>query len=48
MVKPAEKQAKDIYAYIRTFKAAQPDLKNIPLLEPDGGRRFEDLEKINS
>jgi len=28
----SDKQAKDIYAYIRTFKSAQPDLKNIPLL----------------
>jgi mono/diheme cytochrome c family protein len=28
----SDKQAKDIYAYIRTFKAAQPDVKNIPLL----------------
>ena len=28
----SDKQAKDIYAFIRTFKAAQPDLKNIPLL----------------
>ena len=28
----SDKQAKDIYAYIRTFKAAQPDAKNIPLL----------------
>ena len=28
----SDKQAKDIYAYIRTFKNAQPDLKNIPLL----------------
>ena len=28
----SDKQAKDIYAYIRTFKNTQPDLKNIPLL----------------
>jgi mono/diheme cytochrome c family protein len=28
----SDKQAKDIYAYIRTFKPAPPDLKNIPLL----------------
>src|ERR1043166_4082591 len=28
----SDRQAKDIYAYIRTFKAAQPDLKDIPLL----------------
>src|SRR5215470_13492724 len=28
----SDKQAKDIYAYIRTFKAVQPDVKNIPLL----------------
>jgi len=28
----SDKQAKDIYAYIRTFKNAQPDVKNIPLL----------------
>src|SRR3989475_13107842 len=28
----SDRQAKDIYAYIRTFKNAQPDLKNIPLL----------------
>ena len=28
----SDKQAKDIYAYIRTFKAAQPEVKNIPLL----------------
>ena len=28
----SDKQAKDIYAYIRTFKPAPPDVKNIPLL----------------
>jgi mono/diheme cytochrome c family protein len=28
----SDRQAKDIYAYIRTFKAAPPDLKDIPLL----------------
>ena len=28
----SDKQAKDIYAYIRTFKNVQPDVKNIPLL----------------
>ncbi len=28
----SDKQAKDIYSYIRTFKNAQPDLKNVPLL----------------
>ena len=28
----SDKQAKDIYAYIRTFKSAQPDLKNIAVL----------------
>jgi len=28
----SDKQAKDIYAYIRTFKSAPPDYKNIPLL----------------
>jgi mono/diheme cytochrome c family protein len=28
----SDKQAKDIYAYIRTFKSAPPDSKNIPLL----------------
>ena len=28
----SDQQAKDIYAYIRTFKNAQPDSKNIPLL----------------
>jgi mono/diheme cytochrome c family protein len=28
----SDKQAKDIYAYIRTFKPAPPDLKTIPLL----------------
>jgi mono/diheme cytochrome c family protein len=28
----SDKQAKDIYAYIRTFKAAPPDPKNIPVL----------------
>jgi mono/diheme cytochrome c family protein len=28
----SDKQAKDIYAYIRTFKAAPQDSKNIPLL----------------
>src|SRR5205085_12364901 len=28
----SDKQAKDIYAYIRTFKSAPPDFKNIPLL----------------
>lgn|SRR6266850_97536 len=28
----SDKQAKDIYAYIRTFKSAPPEFKNIPLL----------------
>jgi mono/diheme cytochrome c family protein len=28
----SDKQAKDIYAYIRTFKSTAPDLKNIPTL----------------
>ena len=28
----SDKQAKDIYAYIRTFKPAPPDVKDIPLL----------------
>ncbi len=28
----SNKQAKDIYAYIRTFKSSAPDLKNIPTL----------------
>jgi mono/diheme cytochrome c family protein len=28
----SDKQAKDIYAYIRTFKAAPPDPKTIPVL----------------
>src|SRR5438105_10038610 len=28
----SDKQAKDIYAYIRTFKSAPPDFKNVPLL----------------
>lgn len=28
-----DKQAKDIYAYIRTFKSTAPDLKDIPTLE---------------
>lgn len=28
----SDKQAKDIYAYIRTFKAAPPDPKSIPVL----------------
>jgi mono/diheme cytochrome c family protein len=27
-----DKQAQDIYAYIRTFKSTAPDLKNIPTL----------------
>ena len=29
----SDKQAKDIYAYIRTFKPAQPDPKNIAVLQ---------------
>jgi len=28
----SDKQAKDIYAYIRTFKSGPPDAKNIPAL----------------
>jgi mono/diheme cytochrome c family protein len=28
----SDKQARDIYAFIRTFQPAPPDLKNIPLL----------------
>ena len=28
----SDKQAKDIYAYIRTFKSTAPDLKDIPAL----------------
>ncbi len=28
----SDKQAKDIYAYIRTFKSTAPDLKEIPVL----------------
>ena len=28
----SEKQAKDIYAYIRTFKSSAPELKDIPTL----------------
>jgi mono/diheme cytochrome c family protein len=28
----SDKQAKDIYAYIRTFKSSAPDLKDIPTL----------------
>jgi mono/diheme cytochrome c family protein len=28
----SDRQAKDIYAYIRTFKPVQPDVKNIPQL----------------
>jgi mono/diheme cytochrome c family protein len=28
----SDKQAKDIYAYIRTFKNSAPDLKDIPVL----------------
>jgi len=28
----SDKQVKDIYAYIRTFKNAPPDFKNVPLL----------------
>ena len=28
----SDKQAKDIYAYIRTFKSTAPDLKDIPTL----------------
>ena len=27
-----DKKAKDIYAYIRTFKSSAPDLKDIPTL----------------
>ena len=27
-----DKQAKDIYAYIRTFKSSSPDVKDIPTL----------------
>jgi hypothetical protein len=27
-----DRQAKDIYAYIRTFKSTSPDVKNIPAL----------------
>jgi hypothetical protein len=28
----SNKQAKDIYAFIRTFKSSAPDLKDIPAL----------------
>ena len=28
----SDRQAKDIYAYIRTFKSSAPDLKDIPVL----------------
>jgi hypothetical protein len=28
----SDKQAKDIYAYIRTFKSSAPPLKDIPTL----------------
>jgi mono/diheme cytochrome c family protein len=28
----SDRQAKDIYAYIRTFKSTAPDLKDIPTL----------------
>jgi mono/diheme cytochrome c family protein len=28
----SDKQAKDIYAYIRTFKSSAPDMKDIPTL----------------
>ena len=28
----SDKQAKDIYAYIRTFKSSAPELKDIPTL----------------
>ena len=28
----SDKQAKDIYAYIRTFKSNAPELKDIPTL----------------
>ena len=28
----SDKQAKDIYAYIRSFKSSAPDLKDIPTL----------------
>ena len=28
----SDKQAKDIYAYIRTFKSSAPDVKDIPTL----------------
>lgn len=37
----SDKQAKDIYAYIRTFKPAPPDLNKIPLLN----RIVEDAAK---
>jgi hypothetical protein len=28
----SDKQAKDIYAYIRTFKSSAPESKNVPAL----------------
>jgi mono/diheme cytochrome c family protein len=28
----SDKQAKDVYAYIRTFKSTAPELKDIPVL----------------
>ena len=28
----SDKQAKDIYAYIRTFKSSSPEVKDIPTL----------------
>jgi mono/diheme cytochrome c family protein len=28
----SDKQAKDVYAYIRTFKSTAPELKDIPTL----------------
>ena len=39
----SDKQAKDIYAYIRTFKSSAPELKDIPTLNAivDANRRQE-------
>jgi hypothetical protein len=37
----SDKQAKDIYAYIRTFRSSAPELKDIPTLNAivDAARR---------
>jgi mono/diheme cytochrome c family protein len=38
----SDKQAKDIYAYIRTFKSSAPDLKDIPVLNAIVGAAKEE------